>query len=597
MANTFTLTSHNYQGRYLYLECSQVKDIANNRSTINWKLSSIGGQSNYYSTGPTTITIGGSQVYYCRKVEWDEKVFPAAKGSTSGSLTVNHNTQGDLTISVSMSTNIYDGVIRTFNGNWTLDSIPRQATITSAPDFNDTQLPTVTYSNPAGNNVEALDICIADDKARDVGVPYRPVNKTGSLSYKFTASDVTALKNRTLNSLALTFVLRTKIGGQYFYSSIPKTFTMTENDDTKPVVRLSVSINNDSLPSAFDGLYIQRKSRVNVSISADGRYGSKISSYWANVDGKGYTSVPFTSDVIQSAGLVSISGSAKDARGFSNTDRQQVNVIEYAKPTVVQASCYRSDENGNRKSTSTSVWIKAARSYHKVVASGSQKNFCKLQWRRKLSTEAWNDSKHQWSDLIARTDLSTDEYSGILSGVEFDLTKSYTVQIRAIDDLGEFTPYDMEVPTRDVALHLRKGGNGAAFGGYAEEEDMLDVGWNMRVNKNLYAKGSVNGAYIRTVRLAGTNLMTLKTSFSAFSPTNDGSGRQSFFLFCTDGETKAVYGMVIVNDKGSIKWFGTGGDVTGTSETDGTITLALPRVCWDMVTVISAGNFEISTGG
>lgn len=345
MANTLTLTSLAYDGRYMQLSCSQAIDIATNKSTISWTLSSIGGNSNNYSTGPTTVMINGVQVYYCPRVEWDTRKFPAAKGSVSGTTYVDHTTDGSKSIEVSMSTVVYGGTVRTYTETWTLDTIPRGATLLTSSNFNDTQLPTVTYSNPAGNSVESLEICIADDKAWVGYVPYRSVNKTGDLSYTFTADDVTALKNITKNFLVLTFVLRTKIGGEYLYDSIPNTFTVTENDDTKPVVRLSVSRNNSSLPSAFADMYIQGKSRVDVSISADGRYGAEISSYLTNVDGKGYSQQQFTSDVIQSAGSVSISCSVKDFRGFTGTAAQRIDVVEYSKPSVT-VTAYRCNSSG-----------------------------------------------------------------------------------------------------------------------------------------------------------------------------------------------------------------------------------------------------------
>lgn len=474
MAKTFTLKSVAYQGRYLQLDCVQETNIAKNQSTINWTLSSLGGEDSYYQTGPTTVTIAGSQVYYCKKMTWDTRVFPAAKGSVSGSLVVNHDTYGNLTIYASLTTSIYTGVLKTADGNWTLDNIPRGATITGSQDFNDTQIPTVTYSNPAGDNVEELDICIADDKGMNAYLPYREINRTGSLSYTFTADDVTTLKNITGNSLKLTFVIRTKIGGNYLYSSENRTFTVTENDDTKPVVSMSVSPNNGSLPSKFDGLYIQRKTRVDVNVSAYGKYNASISSYSGSVDGKAYSSDKFTSDALQNPGNVKVYGYAKDSRGFTGSKEEQIQVIEYSKPLVVTAGgenailCYRSDGNGKRTGNSTSVWIKAARSYHKVVSDGSQKNFCALQWRRKRSTEAWNDSVHQWSDLIAGSNLSTDQYNALLPNVEFDLTKAYTVQIRAIDDLGEHDPKTLEVPTQDVALHLGKGGKNVSIGTYCD---------------------------------------------------------------------------------------------------------------------------------
>ena len=84
MANSFTLNSSAYDGRYLSLSCAQSAEIAANRSKISWVLSAVGGSVNLYSTGPTTVTINGTQVYYCERKEWSSGVFPAAKGRVEG---------------------------------------------------------------------------------------------------------------------------------------------------------------------------------------------------------------------------------------------------------------------------------------------------------------------------------------------------------------------------------------------------------------------------------------------------------------------------------------------------------------------------------
>ena len=71
MASTFRVDSQSYDGRYMYVYCTQSKDIATNTSTINWTLTVTGGNSAYYSTGPTTVNINGTQVYYKKRVEWN----------------------------------------------------------------------------------------------------------------------------------------------------------------------------------------------------------------------------------------------------------------------------------------------------------------------------------------------------------------------------------------------------------------------------------------------------------------------------------------------------------------------------------------------
>lgn len=347
MANTFTLKSGGYNGRYLELSCVQTTDIANNRSTINWTLSSIGGNSNYYTTGPTTVTIAGSQVYYSAKVAWDSKKFPAAKGSVSGSITVNHDTYGELTIAVSLSTSIYTGVVNSYSDNWTLDKIPRWAIVTSATNFTDVGNPSISFSNPGGF---PMDVWLEPNPVGDHLCVRSSIPNTGSYTWTLTEAEREALRSRcSRNSCTIRLGLYTYIGGVQYSDYRDMTYTMTENAATKPVVNLSVSRNNGSLPSEFNDLYIQGKSRVNVSISADGKYGTDIVSYLANIDGKGYQSKSFTSDVIQSTGLVSVSCSVKDARGFSNGAGQQINVVEYSKPAVT-AIAYRCNSSGDEDS-------------------------------------------------------------------------------------------------------------------------------------------------------------------------------------------------------------------------------------------------------
>lgn len=486
MASTFSLTSDSYDGRYLKLTCSQKTDIATNKSTISWTLTSAGGEVNYYSTGPTTVTINGEQVYYQKRLEWDTETFPAAKGSKSGTITVDHDTYGKKKISVSLSTAIYYGSVGTKSDTWTLDDIPRNGTLSSYPSSftSNGNPPTVYYSNTMGNNVSALEICIADYRAYNGYLPYRSVSKTGSF-YTFTAADIEALKSivgAADKELTVTFVLRTKIGETMFWSASSQVkFILVEDETTKPSVNMDVALNNGSLTSTFSDLYIQGKSRLDINLSTSGKYGASISSYNAKVEGKTYTSMPFTSDVFTTSGNVEVAGYAKDSRGFTRTVTEKVNVVPYSKPLVVPLGsenaiqCYRSDGNGVRVGKSTSVWVKAMRTFYSV----EQKNGCALEWRSKLVSEGWNDSSHQWNVLIPKTASADTEYNALLSGASFDNKKSYTIQIRAIDDIGENDIKTFELPTEDVALHLGKGGKNVSVGSYCDysEEHTFHSEW------------------------------------------------------------------------------------------------------------------------
>ena len=132
MASTFELSSQYYGTRHLRLACSQTTDIATNTSTIAWTLYSEGGSSDYYTTGPTSVYINGTRVYYKDVVYWDDREFPAKKGSVSGTVDVPHLNDGTKTITVSITTAIYYSSTETKSGSWTLNSIPRYATLTTS---------------------------------------------------------------------------------------------------------------------------------------------------------------------------------------------------------------------------------------------------------------------------------------------------------------------------------------------------------------------------------------------------------------------------------------------------------------------------------
>ncbi len=123
-----------YDGRYLYLTITETVDKVNNRSTLAWSLHVTGGSSAYYSTGPTTVKINGTQVYYKARTGWDERVFPAATGSTSGTIVVPHDTNGTKTIKVVFQTAVYYGswAVADYGGNMTLTAIDRTAPTVSA---------------------------------------------------------------------------------------------------------------------------------------------------------------------------------------------------------------------------------------------------------------------------------------------------------------------------------------------------------------------------------------------------------------------------------------------------------------------------------
>jgi hypothetical protein len=133
MANTITLQTSKYDGRYMKLTCTQTSNGSiKNSSTISWTLEVLGGNSLYYSTGPTKVVINGTTVYSKARTGFSSEVFPVKKGSVTGTIEVPHNEDGTKSIKVSLSTAIYDSTTRSDSDTWELDAIPRGAVITQS---------------------------------------------------------------------------------------------------------------------------------------------------------------------------------------------------------------------------------------------------------------------------------------------------------------------------------------------------------------------------------------------------------------------------------------------------------------------------------
>lgn len=450
---------------------SATQNIAENYSMVTATLTYSRTNSGYTTSGRWngSITINGTTITHSTT----EQIFITQNSNTvamSATVKVPHNADGSKSVYISCTGAIPAASLSSTSCAATvyLDTIPRQAKITAVYDFKDTDNPSISFSNPGGF---PMDVWLEPNPVGDHLCVRKNIPNTGSYTWELTDAEREELRNKCAGvKCTIRVGLYSYIGSTTYVSYDDKTFYMTESDATRPAVTMTATLNNGSLPSQFDGLYIQGKSRLNVSISAQGKYNASITSYSADIGGEIYNSDSFLSNVLQKEGKVDVIGYAKDSRQFTGFDKQEIEVTPYSKPLVIPIGsetaihCYRSDGNGIRVGNSTSLWIKAKRTYYSL----SGKNQCALQWRSKLVTDAWDDARHIWKDLIPKTDTTTAEYNALLPNEVFDLRKSYSVQIRAIDDIGEFDPKTFEIPTQDVALHLGKGGKNVSVGTYCD---------------------------------------------------------------------------------------------------------------------------------
>lgn len=256
------------------------------------------------------------------------------------------------------------------------------------------------------------------------------------------------------------------------------TFVVTVPNNTQPKVEMTLTPQS-SLGSAFSGLYIQGKTKVKASISAEGKYGATIKSYSMNVEDRTYDSGDnYTSDYLSQYGKVMVDGYAKDSRGYTGSISKEIQVIAYSKPKILPVSAdddtvaARCDASGNIIDSGTYLKIKAKRSYSKIEADGQQKNFCEIRYRYKADGGSYSS----WKTILASSSLTSDEIvTGALLSGALSVKSTYIVQVQAIDDIGESANTYVTIPTDKVYLHRDGARRSMTFGGYVEDDNTFAI--------------------------------------------------------------------------------------------------------------------------
>jgi microcystin-dependent protein len=238
-----------------------------------------------------------------------------------------------------------------------------------------------------------------------------------------------------------------------------------------PTGTLSFSEAEAALVTQF-ACYVQHNSKLNVSISAAGVYGSSISSISTTVNGATYSGNSFSTNELSTAGTNTIRVTITDSRGRATVLTGTFEVVAYDSPSVQSVTVFRCDAAGNASNTGTYAMVAVTG----AISSVSNKNtrVLKIGYKRKSET------------YYTDTTFALASYS--VNGnyrIGGTLSNQYTYDIRVTlgDYFGEAYGY-IDLSTAEVILSVRSTGMGLAVGKVAEE-DSFDVGWPARFRENV----------------------------------------------------------------------------------------------------------------
>lgn len=121
-----SVQSDSYEGRYLKLTVVEESySVANNTSTVRWTFESIGGTGSYYTINNWGVWVNNQEIYPTQTTGYNTKNFPAAKGSTTGTITINHNADGSASdVPFTLKGKVYYSGTEQHDGTCPLTQIP-----------------------------------------------------------------------------------------------------------------------------------------------------------------------------------------------------------------------------------------------------------------------------------------------------------------------------------------------------------------------------------------------------------------------------------------------------------------------------------------
>ena len=476
MAATTIKTSTVYDSYFWVKWESGGQDVSANKTAINWSCGVTPGHK-FYSNAVkmSAVSIGGVTVYaggtYSNITDYKEHTF------ASGTLEVSHNADGSKTLTVSA-----------FSGQVWKDSGYLTATA-AAQSFQLAAIPRAT---------EPVMGAATMGEAVRISLPRASSAFTHTLSYVFGAASGTIVENAGTEvqwtvpeSLAAqipdssvgtgTLTCRTYNGGT-LVGTKTVTFTATVPQSMKPALTngwAAVSYDNSGTKASGIAAWVQGYSKAKAVFNGSKvtcKQGASIAKYAVTYLGKTVEESPYRTETISTTSAT-VRCTVTDSRGLTAWEDVTVELESYAPPTLVGAALYRADGEGAAADSGTHIAGLATAKFSSI----GERNTATIKGY-------WKSVGGSYGEGVT---LPFGAVGLVTGDVEIAGDRSYTAKIVVTDSLGNSTEFEENIPTEQVAFHLKEGGQGAAFGKAAEQDELLDVAWDARFQGDVQVDGAL----------------------------------------------------------------------------------------------------------
>lgn len=238
----------------------------------------------------------------------------------------------------------------------------------------------------------------------------------------------------------------TSVGQAYPTTATSTTTTMYVPQSLAPTVEMTLTPESDSAKINEWGIFVRGMTRVQYAINATPQYGASIASYSFSMGGHTTQEASGTTPILITAGAPT--AVVTDSRGKTTKRQEAVDIYDYSAPTLRDTVEYRCDADGTPNESGTYLRVQCSA----VCSSLGGRNTVSVRARYRKAGEDYGD------------------YTVLTGGVEtqiatgLDTTAVYEVELSAIDAVGSVEAVSFIGDNGRIAMHLRDGGDGAAFG-------------------------------------------------------------------------------------------------------------------------------------
>ena len=429
--------------------------IANNTSVVTAKLYYYGNGVSYnYNSKPGKIVIDGTS--YSFSASFTKST--SAQLLATKSKTVTHNSNGAKTVSCSASytTGVSIGTLST-SASKALTTIPRVSDIKidkSSVPADGTTTVTATATKKSSSFTDTITVTLGSysqtvTSGKAFTIPTTWINAITGTSKTATVKVTTKSGSTTIGTKSVNLTVTVPA------SVVPSISSVTASEAIAAV------------QTAFgSGVYVSSLSRLNVSVSAAGIYGSTISSVKTTFDGVTYEGSSFQTAALSKAGTLPMVVTVTDTRGRTATTTKNITVYGYSSPVITDVSCVSSGTN-------TVVTVSGV--VAPVTVGSTNKNTKTLKIKYKKSTATAYGGEVTVTIPAASWTFSASHTFAIDSRTEtYDFQATLTDKISTVTENGT---------TGRPVISRKAGGTGVTIGAEATVDGFVIAnGWDFLID-------------------------------------------------------------------------------------------------------------------